>query len=605
MPQPDPFNRIELLKQVHFDPSIDTCHDTEVTEESLRAAMEHASRGESAAPSTAGNGFDELLRSNQLDHLESRFEWPAEFQEDDEALTLPVRLGDFCQVTPIRRGRHAYLCLAFDEKLGRDVALKIPRADSNGKPFDLRHEIDALRRHDDERIVRLIQVVSSPAGEVPVIEFVDGWSLRDLLNASPLSVSEVAALGYEIGRGLETLSRGHTVHRDIKPDNLMLARRGVLKIVDLGTALATQTVPSDVDSQPRFVCGTPGYMAPEQEEDSNRVDFTADHYAFGVTLCELFTGDRPAHRAEDGEPLTDQQWDDSIRAALPKSLPADLREVVLKLTCRYRKQRQSSLSHALPVLKKHAGDIELVDLANRFEALSGNGGIRERETQSTNRPHSTRKWIFLGGVVALLIAMGLLNFAKTGSMSAPSALEAISGVWVSDSITLQSELIPRQLEIGIHEQRFLLFDRGRIVFVGSFRCRDYDQRDGVETLTLDIKPKATTSQERFLGLLKLQNGVLMGTFKRSRETSANQNPKDKPADSLEIICATHYSWPLSQKNVRNIMGPDDQPETIESVEKRAKHIEWVKDDFQKAGNLRNRYSELGILPPAPFDAVQR
>lgn len=617
MNQPDPVNRIELLKKVQFDPSIDTCPDAEVSDESLREAMQHASRKSPDQKQRATDRLDSLLQSNQLEHFESRFEWPSEFREDDEALTLPVRLEDFCQITPIRRGRHAYACRAFDEKLGRDVALKIPRINSDGTAFDLSLEIDALRRHDDERIVRLIQVVSTPEGEVPVMEFIDGWSLREVIARTTLSIDEMAAVGYEIARGLEALSRSKSVHRDIKPDNIMLARRGALKIVDLGTVLPLQSVPPNTSSQPRFVCGTIGYMAPEQEQDSNRVDCTADYFSFGITLLELLTGKRPADRGVDGEPFTDEQWNASVQEAFPKSLPTDLKDVLLKLTSRYRKQRQASLSDALPVLKKHAGQVDLVELAGRLAkdeekanpsiTSTPPSSIQQKLDQNT-QSQKARRWALLGIPILILPFIGYMLFPGKMHRAAPNdaTINAIRGVWVADSVKGKDGAPADSLQIGIEDQRFFLLDRGSPVFVGSYLVSDYQERDGAIEMTWDIKPKATVSKARFQGKFQIRDERLTATFTQTHDSDAKPIVADQtPENRLIFSSSKRHQWPLGTKTVRELMHLGENDESAERVEIVSAQLERSRVDFQKAGNFRNRNAELGIIPPAPFNVIGR
>jgi serine/threonine-protein kinase len=110
----------------------------------------------------------------------------------------------------------------------------------------------------------------------------------------------VAEIGLDVARGLSAALDQGLIHRDIKPQNIMLTRRGTAKILDLGLARSTLEDAPRRRSPPgrAAVVGTSGYMAPEQLDDPDHIDFRADIYSLGVTLYEAATGVPPFPTAD-------------------------------------------------------------------------------------------------------------------------------------------------------------------------------------------------------------------------------------------------------------------------------------------------------------------
>jgi serine/threonine-protein kinase len=122
-----------------------------------------------------------------------------------------------------------------------------------------------------------------------VLERVDGWNLAALMKRHGPFPAEVAtALALRLARALEYVHLQGILHRDVKPSNVLLGRRGEVKLVDFGLARAV----SDGAPDGLGVVGTPAYMSPEQVL-GDRLDFRSDLFSFGIVLYELLTGSRP------------------------------------------------------------------------------------------------------------------------------------------------------------------------------------------------------------------------------------------------------------------------------------------------------------------------
>ncbi len=134
------------------------------------------------------------------------------------------------------------------------------------------------------------------AGDISylVMEYMDGMSLRELMDADRIAPDEALSMFVKICEALQYAHDEGVVHRDIKPENILFDRRGHLKIADFGLAkLAVESTMDATLTGSRQAMGTLHYMAPEQWESPNAVDHRADIYALGVMLYEMLTGQLP------------------------------------------------------------------------------------------------------------------------------------------------------------------------------------------------------------------------------------------------------------------------------------------------------------------------
>lgn len=130
-----------------------------------------------------------------------------------------------------------------------------------------------------------------------LMEYVPGGSLQNILaSRGALTIEEALSYTRQIALALAEISQHGIVHRDIKPDNILLGERGEIKLADLGIA-RNSSVSSTTITKSNVVIGTPAYMSPEQMIDSHSVDIRSDIYSLGVVLFEMVTGSRPFPKA--------------------------------------------------------------------------------------------------------------------------------------------------------------------------------------------------------------------------------------------------------------------------------------------------------------------
>ena len=145
-----------------------------------------------------------------------------------------------------------------------------------------------------ENVVGVIKTGYEDSLAFIVMEFVDGASLGEVIDQTDsINVDKVRKVGAAIARGLAAIHSKGIVHRDIKPDNIMVGNQGVVKIADLGLAKVNDTTDQERLTASGVVVGTPLYVTPEAIRDAHRVDGAADIYSLGATLYHLLCGHPP------------------------------------------------------------------------------------------------------------------------------------------------------------------------------------------------------------------------------------------------------------------------------------------------------------------------
>jgi WD40 repeat protein len=219
-----------------------------------------------------------------VDELNSSSEAPT-LQFSAAGLVEGQTLGNRYRVRSLLgRGGMGEVWRAFDLKLRVDLALKALRQEllEDKRALEaLRQEVRTAREVISPNVCRVFDLVELDGQELVSMEYIDGVTLADILKMrAPLELAEAREIASQFLAGLESIHEAGLVHRDMKPENVMMTRSGRVVVMDLGIAKGL------ADRQTGTVSGTPAYMAPEQargESISPRVDV----YSAGVVLAEM------------------------------------------------------------------------------------------------------------------------------------------------------------------------------------------------------------------------------------------------------------------------------------------------------------------------------
>ena len=282
--------------------------------------------------------------------------------------TLPPGLAehpDYDVIRELGRGGMGVVYLAKNRLLGRDEVLKVMARHMMERPSVLERflrEIRAVARLRHPNIVAAYHAFRIDKSLVFAMEYVEGFDLSQMVKArGPLPVAHACLFAHQAALGLQHACDEGMVHRDIKPGNLMVTRRGnkgLLKILDFGLSKAAREgeIDSGLTHQGQML-GTPDFIAPEQSMDAQSADIRADVYSLGCTLYCLLTGAPPFRGTSLAQILQAHQSTDAkmlnfVRPEVPEELAAIVAKMMAKEPSR-RYRTPSEVSDALaPFFKK-------------------------------------------------------------------------------------------------------------------------------------------------------------------------------------------------------------------------------------------------------------
>jgi DNA helicase-2/ATP-dependent DNA helicase PcrA len=278
-------------------------------------------------------------------------------------------------VEPLGAGGMGIVYKAFDNNLQRVVALKVLPAEYVSQQDRRRRffqEARAASALNHPHILTVYEVGEDDGKPYIAMEFIEGETLRQKINAKRLQLSETLDIAIQIAAGLSRAHELGIIHRDLKPENLMLSRDGYAKILDFGLAKLVaereraltadseqKTLLRGVETQSGTLMGTVNYMAPEQLL-GQRVDRRCDVFSFGVVLCEMLTGTAPfVHDNRIDTMHAILHRDPRLPGASGPELPLDLQRILTKALAKTPKDRYQTVDELAAELKSLKREVEL------------------------------------------------------------------------------------------------------------------------------------------------------------------------------------------------------------------------------------------------------
>jgi eukaryotic-like serine/threonine-protein kinase len=319
-----------------------------------------------------------------------------------EPLNRGDTLGRYVVLARLGAGGMGEVYTAYDPELDRRIALKVIRpmpgeGSTHSAQVRLLDEARALARLSHPNVVAIHDVGVFEGDVFLAMEFVEGETLTAWLEGGERSWRDVVDVVVAAGRGLEAAHAAGLIHRDVKPDNIIIGKDGRVRVLDFGVAMSARTAPVAARGTESSLVGTPAYMAPEQFSGEDVGPYT-DQFSLGVTLYQALWKQRPfagssivelAANVTEGEPAPPPVGE----------VPAFVRAAVMRALAREPAARHPSLSAMLAAL-----------------------------VPPTRR--STWPWLAAGAAaVAVAAAVVVATGSRAGAPACTGFEHALAGVW--------------------------------------------------------------------------------------------------------------------------------------------------------------------------------
>lgn len=302
-------------------------------------------------------------------------------------------IGSFRLLNRIGHGATAQVWKAHHLELARDVAIKIPHSHCRGilKRFERESKAVAKLRHP--HIVSVHEIQLQEDNPFLVCDLIEGESLAESLEHREFSFQETTTLMSQIVDAVAYSHDQGVLHRDLKPQNILVDAQGTAFVTDFGLARILNA-DSELLTREGDILGTPAFMSPEQAAGKANVDQRTDVYSLGVILFQLLTGELPfrgnvqsiVHQILTQDPPSPRNWN--------KAIPRDLETICLKSLAKSPRNRFSSARELL-------AELQLVKEGKPIRSRPLSGLERARMWVSRN------KWVSLATGVACLLLLGL------------------------------------------------------------------------------------------------------------------------------------------------------------------------------------------------------
>lgn len=252
---------------------------------------------------------------------------------------------------PLGRGAYGVVFLAYDNALGRDVALKVLDIPEGSDNEERQHLIDMFHREaraaaglSHPNIVIIYDISRTEDKYFISMEFLEGAPLADTMKG-PMPVSQILVISMQVLNALEYAHEHGVIHHDVKPGNIFVLPNGSIKLVDFGFArIESSSTLNSIGT----VMGSPGYIPPEAF-DGKEADARTDIFSFGVVLYEMLTGQRPFGPEKDSGSYKDSMFqvlstDQDPPSSIDPNIPRVFDDIVQKCLQKDPDQRYQRVS---------------------------------------------------------------------------------------------------------------------------------------------------------------------------------------------------------------------------------------------------------------------
>ena len=282
-------------------------------------------------------------------------------------------------IKTIGEGGMANVYLAYDTILDRNVAVKVLRGDlATDEKFVRRFQREALSASSlsHPNIVEVYDVGEDNGSYFIVMEYIEGKHLKQLLKKrGNLTLTEVVDIMLQITDGMSAAHDSYIIHRDIKPQNIMILENGLIKITDFGIAMALNSTQL---TQTNSVMGSVHYLPPEQASGKGAT-IQSDVYSMGILMYELLTGQLP-FRGDNAVEIALKHIKEpfpSIRETLP-NIPQSIENIIMRATAKNVKNRYVDAKEMNDDLKTALTDARINEPIYKFEYHDEEGETKKK-----------------------------------------------------------------------------------------------------------------------------------------------------------------------------------------------------------------------------------
>lgn len=443
-------------------------------------------------------------------------------------------------IKSIGEGGMANVYLAHDELLDRDVALKVLRGDlENNEKFIRRFQREAksVSALSHPNIVEVYDVGEEEGQHYIVMEFIDGKTLKQLVQKrGALTVTEVIDIMAQITDGLTQAHDAYIIHRDIKPQNIMILDNGLIKITDFGIAMSMNATQL---TQTNSVMGSVHYLPPEQASGKTATT-KSDIYSAGILMYELLTGSVP-FKGDNAVEIALKQMKEripSIRKQNPL-IPQSVENIILKATAKNPKNRYESIRdmhddviHAMdedrqnetrynyPYPESELDESRAVPIKENSVGGAINKGIEKSKEDSTDKKYASKKKDKdMGKVSKIVIIILLIIFLGM----------LITLLFMNNRNDTKVVVVPDVSEKTVEEASEMLKKKGF-----KFEIQ-YEESDTIEEgYVIETKPKAGSSKKKGSIIVILESSgmadVILKDYTNQKVESLEKKLKDLGLD---------------------------------------------------------------------------
>ena len=468
---------------------------------------------------------EDFMGGQAVDHVAQHFSGT----EETRALHNGQQFGSYLILDHLGTGGMGEVYLARDSRLDRTVALKILGSDvaaDKRRMQRFRQEAKVASSLNQPNILTIFEFGEVDNLTFLAAEFVDGETLRDYLRGNRLKLTEILEISIQILAALDAAHEARIVHRDMKPENVMIRRRDhVVKVLDFGLAKLTEKrrgTPGNLSSDeeavtefktaPGLIMGTVSYMSPEQAR-AKAIDARSDIWSTGVMIYEMVAGTKPFGGSTTAHTIVEilEKEPAPLTHAGGPEVPAELDRIVAKSIAKHPDERYQTAKDMLIDLRNLKKRLELdaeIERSSAFphaptSAIAAETVEQPRATQSDTRAISKRK---LGLVLALLVAVvgGVFGVNAFRNMRSTPAVQP-----ASNPTSLVLPAAEQRLTYWITVQKFRdeqpyqdpFYLRGEINFEANYRIRLNVRSDRPGYLyVMNEGPADTTKELQYVSL---------------------------------------------------------------------------------------------------------